>query len=640
MLGQREEIREYQERYRYFVLFLMGAFLIIFLRIWYLQILNGDKFYIYSKENSLKQEKIPAPRGKILDRNREILVDSEPSFDITWTPQFVTKTAQTKQYLSKLIDMTEADIDQILLRDKVLPGFHPRIIKQDVSRDDVAKVEANLFDMPGIEVGVAIKRIYRDREMGSHLYGYIGETNADELDRLNRLSFEKYYMGDFIGKFGIEERYEEYLRGIDGAQYAEVDAFGRKKSTAGVLFDYDQLKRDPIAGKNLVLTIDRNLQQKAAEFFKGKVGAVIALDPRTGEILAMHSQPGFNPTDFSRGIDPEIWNGLISNPDKPLLDKTIQDSFPPGSTFKTITALAGLEENVIPPQEVINCNGHYYLGRGHYRCWTWRDGGHGQVNMHRAIKESCDAYFYRLGVALGVDRIAKYATLLGLSRKTGLNLKGEVSGTIPSEAWKKKRFGEKWYPGETPSIAIGQGYVTVTALQLAKSYAAIANGGKLYLPHVVKRIEETNGELLHQFESQLTRISKISPRTLKILKDGLYAVVNEPGGTAYWSARWDGLDIAGKTGTAQVIRIQKGDREKKCEQLEFKYRDHGWFVGFAPVDDPKIVVVVLALHDCHPYSGATTVVRNMIREYLKDKVNPSKIRFKPKHPKQETIPHA
>src|SRR3989338_75410 len=457
LLGQREEIREYQGRYVYFLTFMISAFLFLYIRIWYLQILNGDKFYLYSQENSLKQEKIPAPRGKVLDRKRFALVDSEPSFDITWTPQFVVNPRETKERLSQLLGISLEEIDAVLEKNLRLPGFSPRILKKDVSRDEVAWVEAHEFDMPGIEVKVAVKRKYEQSDIGAHLYGYIGEINAKELETYNRKSFEKYEQGDFIGKFGIEERWEEYLRGIDGAQYSQVDAFGRKKAwakDAQSLFAYEALKKNPIAGKNLVLTIDGDLQEKATEFFKDKVGAVVALDPNTGEILAMHSQPGFDPTEFSRGIEPAIWNALLSNENKPLLDKTIQDAYPPGSTFKLVTAMAGLEEGLIDPDEIFDCNGHYWLGRGHYRCWMWRKGGHGKVNLKRAIKESCDYYFYRLGVKLGVDTIAKYATMFGLGKKTGLNLKGEVPGNVPTQAWKEKQFKEKWYAGETPPIAI------------------------------------------------------------------------------------------------------------------------------------------------------------------------------------------
>jgi len=566
LIGQREEIREYQGRYVYFTGFVVCAFFILLIRIWYLQVLNGDRFYRYSQEIALRQEKISAPRGIMLDRNRETLVDNAPSFDITWTPQYVTEAEQTLLNLSLLLKMSKEEVKAILVKAEKNPRFEPRIIKKDVSRDEVALVEAHRFDMPGIDVVTDIKRVYSDGPIGSHLYGYVGEVNDAQLEELNSRSFQKYQMGDFVGQFGIEEKWEEYLRGVDGATYAEVDAFGRKRSyEQNTVFDYQKSKKEPTPGKNLVLTIDRNLQLSVQKAFKDKVGAVVALDPNSGEILAMHSQPGFDPTEFSRGIQSDLWNHLISDLNKPLLDKTIQDAFPPGSTFKLLTALAALEEGLIDPNETVHCNGHYYLGRGHYRCWMWRKGGHGTVNLHRAIKESCDYYFYRLGVKIGVDVIAKYARMLGLSQKTGIELRGEVPGTIPSTEWKLKRFHEIWFPGETPPVAIGQGYVTVTVLQLAKLYSAIANGGTLYVPHVIKRIEEPEGDLIRELDPQILKISKLKETTLKNLREGLYAVVNEPAGTAYVSARADGYDIAGKTGTSQVVKIKK-DKEKQCEQ--------------------------------------------------------------------------
>ena len=632
-IGQKEEIREYQGRYLYLKLIVGIAFLILFARIWYLQILNGAKFYTYSKDNSLKQEKIPASRGMIFDRNREILVDNYPAFDVTWTPQFVVNSDKTAECLFPLIQMKKEEILDIVAAETRNPRFQPRVIKQDISKDEVAKIEAHRFDMPGVDVQVAIKRNYTDGAVGAHLLGYMGEISDDELDNLNRRSFQKYDLGDFVGKFGIEERWEDYLRGIDGAYFSEVDAFGRKKSSRELtLFDYEQTKKEPIPGKNLVLTIDRELQLAASKALlnkKGgvKTGALVALDPNTGEVLAMISQPGFDPSAFSRGINPKQWAEFISNPEKPLLDKTIQDAYPPGSTFKLITALTGLANHAVDFNETVNCNGHFFLGRAHFRCWTWRNGGHHIVNLKRAIRESCDYFFYRLGIKVGVDELAKYAKMYGLGQRTGLNLRGEVSGNMPSEAWKRKKYGERWFPGETPSVSIGQGYTTVSVVQLARLYMAVANGGTLYVPYVVKRIEEPDGTLIQEINPQIVQTEKFDPEIWKHLKDGLYAVVNEPGGTAYFSGRIDGLDIAGKTGTSQVVKMSK-DKDKKCEQVEYKYKDHAWFVGFAPVDKPQIVVAALALHDCHPYNGATMAVRDVIKAYLKNRIDPTVLRFK------------
>ncbi len=625
-IGEREEIREFQGRYPYFRIALLFAFTVLLIRSWYLQILKGDYFFRYSQQNSLKQQKIPAPRGIIFDRNRDTLVDSSPSFDITWTPQYVTDVSKTVLMVSSLLKMPKEEIEAALEKEKKLPRFYSRVIKKDASRDEIAWISARRFELPGIDIEVAVKRVYHDKSVGAHLYGFIGEINEKEIEELNRQSFQKYQQGDVIGKFGLEERWEEYLRGIDGATYKEVDAFGRETSEGGGLFDYLKLRTEPTPGKNLVLTIDHDLQLTAAKLFvdkKGrpKPGALVALDPESGEILAMHSQPGFDPTEFSRGIDFQIWQAFLGDENKPLLDKTIQDGYPPGSTFKLVTATAGLEANVLSPDESVNCNGHYFLGRGHFRCWTWRKGGHGIVDLKKAIRESCDVYFYRAGVKAGVDRLAEAAKMYGMGTRTGVNMRGEIPGIVPSTAWKRERFGQEWLPGETPSIAIGQGYLTVSVLQLARLYMSIANGGKLHVPFVVKRIEEPTQDLIREFQPKIERVFSLKADTLKRLREGLYAVVNEPGGTAYFSGRADGYDIAGKTGTSQVIRISKSDRERKCEELPFKYRDHAWFVGFAPVDQPKIVVAVSALHDCHPYNGATQIVRDVIKAYLKDRLD-------------------
>lgn len=630
-IGEREEIREFQGRYPYFRVIVLVAFGVLLTRSWYLQILKGDHFYRYSQKNSLKQQKIPASRGIILDRNRETLVDSNPSFDIIWTPQYVTDVPKTLSMLGSLLKMTKTEIERVLEKDKKLPRFYQRVIKKDANRDEVASVIARRFELPGIDVEVAVKRVYYDKTIGAHLYGFIGEINENEIEAFNRRSVLKYQQGDVVGKFGLEERWEEVLRGMDGATYKEVDAYGREKSEGGTLFDYSQLKKEPIPGKNLVLTIDRDLQLAAARILvdqkgKSKPGALVALDPNSGEILAMLSQPGFDPTEFSRGIDNRAWQAFLEDDNKPLLDKTIQDGYPPGSTFKLVTATAGVETGAIAPEERGQCNGHYFLGRGHFRCWTWRKGGHGIVDLKKAIKESCDVYFYRAGVKAGIDTLAKYAEMYGLGSKTGIPLRGEISGIVPSTDWKRRQFGMKWFPGETPSISIGQGYLTVSVLQLARLYMSIANGGKLYVPFVVKRVEEPTNDLIREGSPQIERTFALKPDTLRRLREGLYAVVNEPGGTAYFSARADGYDIAGKTGTSQVIRIAKSDRERKCEELPFKYRDHAWFVGFAPVDQPQIVVAVMALHDCHPYHGAAQVVRDVIKAYLKDRIDPRVVR--------------
>ena len=424
-------------------------------------------------------------------------------------------------------------------------------------------------------------------------------------------------MVDVTGKFGLEAREEPALRGIDGEEYMEVDALGRRKrQTKGITSSL--VPKASIPGKNLILTIDQDLQIAANDaleklYGQKQVGAVIALNPKTGEILTALSKPSFDPTLFSRGVSSKLWNELLNNEYHPLRDKTLQDHYSPGSTFKVVTAIAGLEEKEVDENTTITCTGSYRLGNRSYRCW--KKHGHGLVNMHKALRESCDTYFYRLGQKLGIDTLAKYSHLLGLGKKTGVNLAHEEAGLIPTEEWKKRRFGQEWIAGETLSCAIGQSYILTTPLQLANAYAAIGTGGMLWKPYIVKYIESPDGRILKEFHPELLSNVHISPKTLALVRGGLAAVVGEPGGTTY-GHRIPGIDIAGKTGTAQVVRLASDKVNTKCESMPFDVRDNALFAAFAPVDDPQIAVAVVAEHACHGASGAAPVAFAVIKKYL------------------------
>ncbi|MBI3544797.1 MAG: penicillin-binding protein 2 [Deltaproteobacteria bacterium] len=622
-LGQDEQIREYQFRFRYLYIGLFVAFFVLFARLWYLQIMNGDKYHTYSEENRIKGVKVTSPRGMIFDRNKHLLVDNRPAFDLEVTPQELYSDKEWKKTIhtiAQIIKMPEEEILDTLERSKGQPTFRPIKIKQDLEQDEVAKIEAHKLDLPGLNIQMEIRRTNLFGDLAAHLMGYIGEVNQTELPKLNRLvgaTGVPYKMGDVTGKFGLESRMENVLRGIDGEEYMEVDALGhRKRTNKGITSGLKP--KDPTPGKNLILTIDQDLQmaaQRSLEKLYGKkqIGAVIALNPKTGEILAALSQPSFDPTLFSRGVSPKLWGELLNNEYHPLRDKTLQDHYSPGSTFKTITAIAALEEKVIDENTTINCTGSFRLGNRVYHCWNKH--GHGVVNIHKAIRESCDVFFYRMGQRLGIDTIAKYANMLGLGRKTGVNLAHEEMGLIPTEEWKKKRFGQEWIAGETLSCAIGQSYILTTPLQLANAYAAIGNGGLLWRPYIVKYIEDNDGRILKEFQPDLIGQAKISKQTIDIVRSGLTAVVNEPGGTTF-SRRIPGIDVAGKTGSTQVIRLSADKIHTKCESMPFNVRDNGLFAAFAPPDDPVIAVAVIAEHSCHGGSGAAPVALEVIQTYL------------------------
>ena len=619
-LGQEEQIREFQDRFRYVyaVVFIAGALLVS--RLVYLQILTGDKMRQYSEENRIKRVKITAPRGMIFDRDRKLLIDNRPAFDLEIIPQYLKESKQSTQVigiLAKILNMPEAEIYDILDKAKHQPSFMPVKIKTDLTRDEVATVESWKISMPGIDVREEIKRTNIYGDVASHLLGYIGEVNATELPIFNKKG-AKYKLGDTIGKFGLEQRMENILRGIDGEELKEVDALGRVKlgKGKGRVLESNSVKQAK-PGKNLILTIDQDLQLAAAKAFEDKSGSVVAIDPNNGEILAMMSRPSFDPTEFSRGISPALWNKLLNNENHPLRDKTIQDHYSPGSVFKTVTAIAGLEEDVIDEKSTIRCTGSIRVGNRVYHCWQKH--GHGELNVINALTQSCDVFFYRVAQKLkSVDDLAKWAFHLGLGAKTGIDMSREVSGLIPTEEWKQKRFNQPWNPGETVSVAIGQSFVLTTALQLANMYAAIGNGGIVYRPFLVKSIESFDGNIVENFKPELIGRHDLKPKTVEIVKQGLWGVINTPRGTAYHQ-RIPGADFVGKTGTVQIMRLSADKIYQKCENFKYRERHNGVFVGFAPIKNPLIAVAVIGEHVCHGSTGAAPIARAIIKTYLEKK---------------------
>lgn len=622
-LGQEEQIRELQDRFRFLYGAMIIGLLIIFSRLIYLQIYNGEKMRQYSEENRIKKVKIAAPRGMVFDRNRTLLLDNRPAFDLEIIPQYLKESKRGKEtlgVLSSLIGMKDVAIQAILDKNKNQPSFIPVKIKEDLSREEVALIEAWKIDMPGVQVQQEIKRTNLYGDVAAHLLGYIGEVSATEIPQLNKTG-ENYKLGDSVGKFGIEQKLEEVLRGEDGEKLVEVDALGRIKfdrSRGRVLAT--ELEKAAVPGKNLILSIDQDLQMAAVKAFGDHAGAAVAINPKTGEILAMVSRPAFDPTSFSRGITSALWQQLVNNEKRPLRDKTIQDHYPPGSVFKIITAIAGLEEGVIDDKTVVNCSGKIVFGGRTFHCWNKH--GHGNVNVREAITKSCDVFFYKVAQRLkSVDDIAKWAFYLGLGRRTGIPLAREVSGLIPTEEWKQKRLNQSWNPGETLSVAIGQGYVLTTILQLANTYASIANGGTQYRPFFVKRIESNSGQIISESKPEVLDQHRLKPATAAAIRDGLFGVVNAPGGTAF-RQRLPGMDFVGKTGTAQVINLSKERVYAKCENMKYRERHHGLFAGFAPSTNPEIAVAVIAEHSCHG-GEATPIAKAIVETYLR-KLDPVK----------------
>jgi penicillin-binding protein 2 len=488
----------------------------------------------------------------------------------------------------------------VLEANKQRPAFEELVLGKDVDWPTVVAVESHQLDLPGVTLRARPRRNYADGVMGAHVLGYLGEIGPAQLKTLKD---EGYVLGDEIGQYGLERRWEEVLRGQSGGQQVEVDALGRRVRVLHEVTD--------VPGYTVHLTLDRELQQTAFEALQGREGTIVALDVNTGAILALVSTPAFDPNAFARGIKADEWRALIKDQQRPLSNRATQGQYPPGSTFKIIMSIAGLEEGVIDPNARISDPGFYTFGNRSFR--DWKKEGHGSVDLHRAIVESCDVYFYQLGPRLGIDRISKWAHAFGLGEKTGVALDDERSGTIPDTEWKRKRFRQPWYPGETVSVAIGQGYVTVTPLQLVNMMATLANGGTLYRPRIVNKVESVTNGVVKEYGPEKIRTVELKPATLEFVRNALADVVRTPAGTG-GAARSNMVQIAGKTGTAQVVEMKGG--YVKSEQLAYLNRDHAWFVSYAPVDNPQIAVVVMVEHGGHGGSAAAPAAKKVIEKYI------------------------
>lgn len=616
MFGEEELVKIHKERATLLSYIITAAFGLVLARLWYLQVYKGETLHNYSIQNRLRKEVVWAPRGLIYSRDDQLLVDNVPRFDAILTPQFLMDNDVTLTKLSQIMKMDMVNIKTILKKNSNQAKYRPIIMKKNISFDELAQIETQNADLPGISVDTFISREYRDKEIGAHLLGYISEISQIQLPKLRERDRLDYRLGDFIGQFGIEEQLDKYLRGENGHEFVEVDARGRRKryiNTDNLFKGIEDEK--PLSGMNVKLTIDRDMQIAAYNALEGKVGGIIAIDIESGQVLTMVSRPSFDPSQFSRGLTPEYWRSLVGNKEHPLRDRNIQEHFSPGSTFKALTGIAAFEEGEIDENTEVNCGGSFRLGRKVYHCW--KKEGHGPTTLVKAIRESCNVYFQRAANRMDIDAISKYAKAFGMGGRTGISLPREVAGLIPTKEWKKKRYGQEWQAGETLSCAIGQSYVLASTIQMATAYAAIANGGKIYRPYVVKDIYDTEGELVKTFTPELlSKINMKNPKTLKFVREGLYQVVNNPKGTAFYR-RGQGIQMAGKTGTSQVKGASADKVYQKCENMDYESRHHGLFVGFAPYDNPKIAAAAIVEHGCHGSSAATPVVEAVVTQYMK-----------------------
>lgn len=583
-----------------------GIFFVLALRLWYLQILGVDHYRELSERNRIRYVAIDAPRGAIFDRNGSLLVDNRPAFTVSVLRQEVDDREQLFHSLAKLLEVDEELLEKRWLEGKNLPRYRPLPLLQDIGRQAMEKVQENSVDLPGLLVEVKPFRSYPHGEMAAHLFGYLGEVDVEDL---RQTEFPSYRSGEMVGKTALERLYEERLRGTAGQKRIEVNVRGRELRQVTT--------RNPLPGQRLYLTIDAKLQQAAEEAMGDNAGAVVALDVSNGEILAFVSRPTFDPALFARGVSSEEWRELIDNPLHPMTNKVLRGQYPPGSTFKMAVALAAMESGTVTPSTKFQCDGSIKLGSYEYRCW--KKGGHGSVDLHTAIKESCDVWFYRAGLEAGIDRIASAAQRLGLGELTGFPFGGERPGMIPTQEWKKKRFGTNWYDGETVISAIGQGFVLATPLQLASMTAALANGGTVWRPQIVQKVVDLEGDTDWISKPEKLTETAWPAESLKAVQKGMESVVNDVGGTA-WRSRMEAIRFAGKTGTAQVVRRKSDEEEKEQEgdEIPYQYRDHALFVSYAPAKNPQIAVAVVVEHGGHGSSVAAPIARAVYEAYFSE----------------------
>ena len=594
----------YKQRVAGALICILAAFLILLVRLYYLQIIEGPEFRIKSQNNCVRLRSISPPRGLIFDRKGELVVENRPCFNISIVPRDAKNPKIVVHKLAELLDISNETLLAKLDEAVGIRSFKPVLLKRDVSRDIVAIVEAHKLDLPGIIISVESTRHYIDGKQASHVLGYLGEISGEEL---KKGSFPDNRIGDFIGKFGVEKAYEPFFFGKRGEQQIEVNALGQLSRILKT--------EEAIPGNNIYLTLDIELQRKAEELLCGKVGTAVAMDPSNGHILAMASSPAFDPNAFVEGMTYETWNDLASNEFRPMENKAIQGQYPPGSTYKIVTAMAGLEEGVINHDFMVFCPGHLRYGNRTFRCW--KRGGHGFMNIIDGLAQSCDVFFYQVGDKVGVDSLAKYAKQCGLGSPTGVDLDKEAKGLVPTTMWKLGRIGVPWQGGETLSVAIGQGFNLVTPIQMLSLISAVANGGTRFKPLVVSRIESSGGSHIKKEEPVPIGRLPASEKTLQIIKKGLIDAVNKRTGTA-WIVHLPDITVAGKTGTAQVVRMKEEDKGKSEEDILFQHRDHAWFIAFAPSEEPKVAVAVLIEHGGHGSSAAGPVAREMIKTYLGD----------------------
>ncbi len=560
-------------------------------QLWYLQALEGGRLQEMSEKNRIRVRPVAAPRGILFDRNGLPLVDNRPAFTLSFIPREMEDRDTVLARLSVLLKIPLAELRESL--DRVpQDSFRPVRVRRGLSLEEVTQVEERKLELPGVIIEVEPQRVYPTSTFAAHLLGYVREVSEEQMKQ------GRYRRGDMIGQSGLERRLDEFLRGTDGGERIEVDALGRPVQVME--------REEPDPGGQVVTTVDRRIQEAAERAMAGHAGAVVVMDPRNGDVLAMTSSPSFALDRLTGNLDREDWRRLVSDPKTPLMNRALQSQYAPGSVFKVVVAAAGLQEGSLAPADRTYCNGEFHLG-----AWTfkdWKEGGHGHVDLRRALVHSCNIFFYQAGLKVGPEAMVRYARLFGLGTPTGTDLGSEKAGLIPFVDWKRSRGGRGWQGGDTVNVSIGQGPVLVTPMQVARMMAAVANGGILWKPRLVQRVQESGGALAYSTSSKMTGHVDLSPVVWAFLRSALVGVVND-GGTGA-AARLPGVLIAGKTGTAQSIAKSDAARGQ----------DHAWFASFAPAEDPQVVVVVLVERGGKGGQVAAPIARQIYHAIFLEKV--------------------
>jgi penicillin-binding protein 2 len=567
------------------------GFIVLVGQLWYLQALEGGRLQEMSDKNRIRIRPVAAPRGILFDRNGLPLVDNRPAFTLSFIPREMDDRDTVLARVSVLLGIPLAELRTSLERVPA-DSFRPVRVRRGLSLEEVTRIEERKAELPGVIIEVEPQRVYPTTTFAAHLLGYVREVNEEQMKQ------GRYRRGDLIGQSGLERLLDEYLRGTDGGERIEVDALGRPIQV--------MRREEPDPGGQVVTSIDRHIQEAAERAMEGHAGAVVVMDPRNGDVLAMTSSPSFALDQLAGNLDREEWRRLVSDPKTPLMNRALQSQYAPGSVFKIVVAAAGLQEGSLTPMDRTYCNGQFHLG-----AWTfkdWKEGGHGHVDLRSALVHSCNIFFYQAGLKVGPEAMVRYARAFGLGAPTGTDLGNEKMGLIPSVEWKRSRTSRAWQAGDTVNVSIGQGPVLVTPMQVARMMSAVANGGILWKPRLVQRVQEGNGALAYSTSSKMTGHVELSPVVWNYLRSALIGVVND-GGTGA-AARLPGVLVAGKTGTAQSIAKSDAARGQ----------DHAWFASFAPADDPQVVVVVLVERGGKGGQVAAPIARQIYQAIFLEKV--------------------